>query len=89
MFITKWFCGVMVSTLDFESKDPSSSLGRTSRKKTRLVRTEVYFIAYFLNNNYLINASLEQEIQWIYIINEVKHHSYKRKKYINIIIYIK
>ena len=25
-----WSCGVMVSTLDFESKDPSSSLGRTS-----------------------------------------------------------
>ena len=24
-----WSCGVMVSTLDFESKDPSSSLGRT------------------------------------------------------------
>ena len=24
------FYGVMVSTLDFESKDPSSSLGRTS-----------------------------------------------------------
>ena len=23
------FCGVMVSTLDFESKDPSSNLGRT------------------------------------------------------------
>ena len=25
-----WFHGVMVSTLDFESKDPSSSLGGTS-----------------------------------------------------------
>ena len=25
-----WPYGVMVSTLDFESKDPSSSLGRTS-----------------------------------------------------------
>ena len=24
-----WFYGVMVSTLDFESSDPSSSLGRT------------------------------------------------------------
>ena len=24
-----WFCGVMVSTLDFESSDPSSNLGRT------------------------------------------------------------
>ena len=24
-----WFCGVMVSTLDSESKNPSSSLGRT------------------------------------------------------------
>ena len=23
------FCGVMVSTLDFESNDPSSNLGRT------------------------------------------------------------
>ena len=26
----QWFCGVMVSTLDSESNDPSSSLGRTS-----------------------------------------------------------
>ena len=43
MFTTNWFCGAMVSTLDFESKDPSSSLGRTLRKKTRLVRTKVYF----------------------------------------------
>ena len=34
----------------------------------------------FITNNSLINPSLEQEIQWIYIINEVKHHSYKRKK---------
>ena len=24
-----WFYGVMVSTLDFESSDPSSNLGRT------------------------------------------------------------
>ena len=28
-FILYWSCGVMVSTLDFESKDPSSNLGRT------------------------------------------------------------
>ncbi len=27
--VSVWPCGVMVSTLDFESKDPSSSLGRT------------------------------------------------------------
>ena len=27
--IAKWFCGVMVSTLDSESNDPSSNLGRT------------------------------------------------------------
>ena len=26
----KWFYGVTVSTLDFESIDPSSNLGRTS-----------------------------------------------------------
>ena len=26
----KWPCGVMVSTLDSESSDPSSNLGRTS-----------------------------------------------------------
>ena len=26
-----WFYGVMVSTLDFESSDPSSNLGRTWR----------------------------------------------------------
>ena len=51
MFITKWFCGVMVSTLDFESKDPSSSLGRTSRLKTRLVRTEVYFYSQLKNTD--------------------------------------
>ena len=24
-----WFCGVMVSTLDFESNDPGSNPGRT------------------------------------------------------------
>ena len=31
MYICKysWFYGVMVSTLDFESSDPSSNLGRT------------------------------------------------------------
>ena len=29
-FARKWSYGVMVSTLDFESSDPSSSLGRTS-----------------------------------------------------------
>ena len=28
LFLTR-FCGVVVSTLDFESKDPSSNLGRT------------------------------------------------------------
>ena len=49
MCITKWFCCVMVSTLDFESKDPSSSLGRTTRLKTRLVRTEVYFYSQLEN----------------------------------------
>ena len=27
-----WFCGVMVSTLDFESQDPSSNLGRTFQR---------------------------------------------------------
>ena len=27
--ILTWFYGVMVSTLDFESSDPSSNLGRT------------------------------------------------------------
>ena len=33
-----WFCGVMVSTLDFESKDPSSNLGRTfQRCKLQLI----------------------------------------------------
>ena len=26
-----WFYGIMVCTLDFESKDPSSNLGRTRR----------------------------------------------------------
>ena len=31
-----------------------------------------------LYNSSLINPSLEQEIQWIYIINEVKHHNYKK-----------
>lgn len=29
-FEQDWSCGVTVSTLDFESKDPSSNLGRTS-----------------------------------------------------------
>ena len=29
---TNWFCGVMASTLDFESKDPSSNLGRTFQR---------------------------------------------------------
>ena len=28
-FVDDWFYGVMVSTLDFESSDPSSNLGRT------------------------------------------------------------
>ena len=32
----------------------------------------------YMNNSSLINPSLEQEIQWIYIINEVKHHNYKK-----------
>ena len=27
--LADWFCGVMVSTLDSESSDPSSNLGRT------------------------------------------------------------
>lgn len=27
--LVEWFYGVMVSTLDFESNNPSSSLGRT------------------------------------------------------------
>ena len=27
-----WFCGVMVSTLDFESMYPSSNLGRTFQR---------------------------------------------------------
>ena len=29
ILVGSWFYGVMVSTLDFESSDPSSNLGRT------------------------------------------------------------
>ena len=29
ILVACWFYGVMVSTLDFESSDPSSNLGRT------------------------------------------------------------
>ena len=37
-----WFYGVMVSTLDFESSDPSSNLGRTCfRKKHFNAQTEI------------------------------------------------
>ena len=53
MFITNWFCGVMVSTLDFESKDPSSSLGRTLGLKTWLVLTEVYFYSLLENTEFI------------------------------------
>ena len=52
-------CGVMVSTLDFESSDPSSSLGRTSfcieagrdyLHVLRLLLHSIFFIFTFLNN---------------------------------------
>ena len=35
------FCGVMVSTLDFESSDPSSNLGRTSETFIKRVSNEI------------------------------------------------
>ena len=41
------FYGVMVSTLDFESSDPSSNLGRTSRVLASLTRVTLHVCSAF------------------------------------------
>ena len=48
----QWFYGVTVSTLDFESIDPSSNLGRTSFFLKRLLLSIIYIK--YINHIYIL-----------------------------------
>ena len=58
MFVGSWrgFCGVTVSTLDFESKDPSSNLGRTSELFLQLFSYSMHLGKFYkpLCSNYIV-----------------------------------